>query len=200
MDAIVAAIIRHQAIGSNTPSSAMPGALPNRWLSDGVTSAMDRALPLKPFICVLWGISGLFVKAGVRVWRAGRAIFRGDTQTKLDLLMSDSVHPEMANWVEIKACEIFTRRHIVDIPRIQFFAQRRYRANWPIFGWRPNSNRRGRTSTDFGKNGEGRFRTPDIETKSQRNLRWPNRNSCIKGIARPVVWPQQTKREGADFR
>jgi hypothetical protein len=86
MDAIVAAIIRHQAIGSNTPSSAMPGALPNRWLSDGVTSATDRALPLKPFICVLWGISGLFVKAGVRVGRVARAIFPG-RPTKLDTLI-----------------------------------------------------------------------------------------------------------------
>jgi hypothetical protein len=31
-----------------------------------------------------------------------------------------------ANLVEIKAREKFNRRHIVDIPRIQFFAQRRY--------------------------------------------------------------------------
>jgi hypothetical protein len=33
-----------------------------------------------------------------------------------------SVHPEMAIWVEIKACEKFYRRHVVDIPRIKFFA------------------------------------------------------------------------------
>jgi hypothetical protein len=26
----------------------------------------------------------------------------------------------------------FNRRHMVDIPRIKFFAQRRYRANWPF--------------------------------------------------------------------
>jgi hypothetical protein len=32
--------------------------------------------------------------------------------------------------VEIKAREKFNRRHMVDIPRIKFFAQRRYRANW----------------------------------------------------------------------
>ena len=37
-----------------------------------------------------------------------------------------------ANLFEIKACEKFYRRHIVDIPRIKFFAQRRYRANWPF--------------------------------------------------------------------
>ncbi len=44
-----------------------------------------------------------------------------------DLLTS--VHPEMeghqlvpiVNWVEIKACEKFYRRHRVDIPRIKFF-------------------------------------------------------------------------------
>jgi hypothetical protein len=35
-----------------------------------------------------------------------------------------------ANLVEIKAREKFNRRHMVDIPRIQFFAQRQYRANW----------------------------------------------------------------------
>jgi hypothetical protein len=34
--------------------------------------------------------------------------------------------------VEIKAHEKFNRRHMVDIPRIKFFAQRRYRANWPF--------------------------------------------------------------------
>jgi hypothetical protein len=28
----------------------------------------------------------------------------------------------IANWVEIKACEKFYRRHMVDIPRIKFFA------------------------------------------------------------------------------
>jgi ATP-dependent Clp protease adaptor protein ClpS len=33
---------------------------------------------------------------------------------------------------EIKAREKFNRRHMVDIPRIKFFAQRRYRANWPF--------------------------------------------------------------------
>jgi prepilin-type processing-associated H-X9-DG protein len=32
--------------------------------------------------------------------------------------------------VEIKAPEKFYRRYMVDIPRIKFFAQRRYRANW----------------------------------------------------------------------
>jgi 16S rRNA G527 N7-methylase RsmG len=37
-----------------------------------------------------------------------------------------------ANLVEIKAREKFNRRHMVDIPRIQFFAQRRYRANWTL--------------------------------------------------------------------
>jgi len=35
-----------------------------------------------------------------------------------------------ANWVEIKAREKFNRRHMVDIPRILFFVQRRHRANW----------------------------------------------------------------------
>jgi hypothetical protein len=35
-----------------------------------------------------------------------------------------------ANLVEIKARGKFNRRHMVDIPRIQFGAQRRYRANW----------------------------------------------------------------------
>jgi hypothetical protein len=34
--------------------------------------------------------------------------------------------------VEIKAHEKFNRRHMVDIPRIKFFSQRRYRANWPF--------------------------------------------------------------------
>jgi hypothetical protein len=38
----------------------------------------------------------------------------------------------LANLVEIKAREKFNRRHMVDIPRIKFFAQRRYRANWPF--------------------------------------------------------------------
>jgi hypothetical protein len=33
---------------------------------------------------------------------------------------------------EIKARGKFNRRHMVDIPRIKFFAQRRYRANWPF--------------------------------------------------------------------
>jgi hypothetical protein len=32
--------------------------------------------------------------------------------------------------VEIKARGKFNHRHMVDIPRIKFFAQRRYRANW----------------------------------------------------------------------
>ncbi|XPS88134.1 uncharacterized protein Dvar_61520 [Desulfosarcina variabilis str. Montpellier] len=32
--------------------------------------------------------------------------------------------------VEIKAPEKFYHRHMVDISRIKFFAQRRYRANW----------------------------------------------------------------------
>jgi len=35
-----------------------------------------------------------------------------------------------ANLAEIKAREKLNRRHMVDIPRIQLFAQRRYRANW----------------------------------------------------------------------
>jgi hypothetical protein len=35
-----------------------------------------------------------------------------------------------ANLVEIKARGKFNRRHMVDIPRIQFFVQRRYWANW----------------------------------------------------------------------
>jgi len=39
---------------------------------------------------------------------------------------------KQANLVEIKACEKSNRRHRVDIPRIKFFAQRRYRANWPF--------------------------------------------------------------------
>jgi len=34
--------------------------------------------------------------------------------------------------VEIKAREKFNRRLMVDIPRIKFFAQRRYRENWPF--------------------------------------------------------------------
>jgi tRNA pseudouridine55 synthase len=34
--------------------------------------------------------------------------------------------------VEIKARGKFNRRHMVDIPRIKFFAQHRYRANWPF--------------------------------------------------------------------
>jgi len=38
----------------------------------------------------------------------------------------------LANLVEIKAREKFNRRHMGDIPRIKFFAQRRYRANWPF--------------------------------------------------------------------
>ncbi len=38
----------------------------------------------------------------------------------------------LANLVEIKAREKFNRRHRVDIPRIKFFAQRLYRANWPF--------------------------------------------------------------------
>jgi len=42
---------------------------------------------------------------------------------------SVSVHKQ-ANWVEIKAREKFNHRHMVDIPRIKFFAQHRYRANW----------------------------------------------------------------------
>jgi hypothetical protein len=33
------------------------------------------------------------------------------------------------NLVEIKARGKFNRRHMVDIPRIKFFVQRRYRAN-----------------------------------------------------------------------
>jgi len=37
-----------------------------------------------------------------------------------------------ANLGEIKPREKFNRWHIGDIPRIQFFAQRRYRANWPF--------------------------------------------------------------------
>jgi hypothetical protein len=43
--------------------------------------------------------------------------------------------------VEIKACEKFNRRHMVDIPRIQFFAQRRYLSAFGgsgklvIYGW-----------------------------------------------------------------
>jgi hypothetical protein len=36
------------------------------------------------------------------------------------------------NLVEIKARGKFNRRHMVDIPRNPFFAQRRYRANWPF--------------------------------------------------------------------
>jgi len=40
-----------------------------------------------------------------------------------------SVHKH-ANWVEIKAHEKFNRRHMADIPRIKFFAQRRYLDNW----------------------------------------------------------------------
>jgi hypothetical protein len=38
----------------------------------------------------------------------------------------------MANLVEIKARGKFNRRHMFDIPRIKFFAQRRYQANWPF--------------------------------------------------------------------
>jgi hypothetical protein len=34
------------------------------------------------------------------------------------------------NWVAIKAHEKFYRRHMADIPGVQFFVQRRYRANW----------------------------------------------------------------------
>jgi len=39
---------------------------------------------------------------------------------------------KLANLFEIKARGKFNRRHMVDIPRIKFFAQRRYRANWPF--------------------------------------------------------------------
>ena len=35
-----------------------------------------------------------------------------------------------ANLVEIEAHEKFYRRHMVDIPRIKFFVQQRYRAKW----------------------------------------------------------------------
>jgi len=45
------------------------------------------------------------------------------------LFYSVSVHKK-ANWVEIKAREKFNRRHMADIPRIKFSAQRRYRDNW----------------------------------------------------------------------
>ena len=37
-----------------------------------------------------------------------------------------------ANLFEIKAHEKFYRRHMVDLPRIKFFVQHRYRANWPF--------------------------------------------------------------------
>ena len=36
----------------------------------------------------------------------------------------------LANVFEIKAREKCNRRHMVDIPRMTFFAQHRYRANW----------------------------------------------------------------------
>jgi hypothetical protein len=36
------------------------------------------------------------------------------------------------NLVEIKACGKFYHRHMVDISRIEIFAQRRYLANWPF--------------------------------------------------------------------
>jgi hypothetical protein len=38
----------------------------------------------------------------------------------------------LENLVEIKARGKFNRTHMVNIPRIKFFAQRRYRANWPF--------------------------------------------------------------------
>jgi uncharacterized protein len=34
--------------------------------------------------------------------------------------------------VKVKVHEKFNRRHVVDIPRIKFFAQRRYWGNWPF--------------------------------------------------------------------
>ncbi len=42
-----------------------------------------------------------------------------------------SVCPEMRILLEIKAHGNFYRRHIIDIPRIKFFGQRRYRAKRP---------------------------------------------------------------------
>ncbi len=41
----------------------------------------------------------------------------------------DEVFP---NIILIAQVEKFNRRHIVDIARIKFFAQHRYRANWPF--------------------------------------------------------------------
>jgi hypothetical protein len=37
-----------------------------------------------------------------------------------------------ANLFEIKAREKFNRKHTGNIPRIKFFAQHRYRENWPF--------------------------------------------------------------------
>jgi hypothetical protein len=45
--------------------------------------------------------------------------------------------------VEIKAREKFNRRHMVDIPRIKFFAQHRYRENWPFMDGHELEQQRG---------------------------------------------------------
>jgi hypothetical protein len=53
--------------------------------------------------------------------------------------------------IEIKAPEKFYRRHIVDIPRIKFFGQRRYRANWSfVDGHEPTKSRFAMTHEDAG--------------------------------------------------
>ena len=47
----------------------------------------------------------------------------------------DSVHPEIGKFGRDQGAGKFNRRHTVDIPRIKFLAQRRYRQNFPISGW-----------------------------------------------------------------
>ena len=109
---------------------------------------------------------------------------------------------ESANLLEIKAREKLNRRHRVDIPRIQFFAQRRYLSaiggsgQFAIYGWSLNGNRRGKTSTDFGKNGRGTL--PDVK-RWDRIGRYDglNGNTRAKGIDRPFGWTQRTKLAGA---
>ena len=77
MDAIVAATIRHQAIGSNTPiqcNALRPSESPverRRHQRNGSATA------IQPFVRVLWGISGLFVKAAVRILWLPEPFFSG---------------------------------------------------------------------------------------------------------------------------
>jgi hypothetical protein len=62
----------------------------------------------------------------------------------------------LANLFEIEVREKFNRRHMVDIPGIKFFAQRRYRTNWPFMDghylttWPDDVNRIGLWGLTFG--------------------------------------------------